>query len=125
MINKYSIFLKNFKKKGKIFVNDIINRTVTHAANTDIWKCLLYPKLQQINCSITTQMEEASRRGKSKELVCRPCIKEHKWLKKGVVNKNIPISFKDQKNGALCHINCKTVGKRFSMYPFHGTWFMN
>jgi hypothetical protein len=54
-------------KKGLTLVNDIINRTggvVTHAANTDIWKCLLYPKLQTTNCSITSKMEEASRRGK-------------------------------------------------------------
>lgn len=39
-------------------MNYIINRTggvVTHATNTDIGKCLLYPKLQPITCSITTK----------------------------------------------------------------------
>ena len=66
-------------KKGIIFVNDIINRTggvVTHAANTDIWKCLLYPKLQPTNCRITTKMEAASRRGKKvSNLYVGPALK--------------------------------------------------
>jgi hypothetical protein len=34
-------------------------------------------------------MEEAGRRGESKELVCRPCIKDHHWLKKIVINKKV------------------------------------
>ena len=46
---------------------------------------------------------------KSKELVCRPCIKEYKWLKKNVINKNIYQFHLRTKNWQLCHINGKIM----------------
>ena len=39
---------------------------------------------------------------KRKELVCRPWIKEHKWLKKSVINKNVyQFHFRTKKLTAL------------------------
>jgi hypothetical protein len=53
---------------------------------TGIWKCLLYPTLQPNNCSITTKKWKRQVEGeKCKELVCLPCVKEHKWLKESVI----------------------------------------
>jgi hypothetical protein len=45
-------------RNGIIFSNYIIKKTggvVTHAANKTIWKYLLCPKLQLINCIITAK----------------------------------------------------------------------
>ena len=70
---KYTNLLENeMFTEGIILVNDIINRAggvVTHAADTDIWKCLLYPKLQII-AALPQKWKRQVEGEKSKERVC-------------------------------------------------------
>ena len=47
-------------------------------------------------------------------------------LKRVVMNKKVyQFHIQTKKNVQLHHTDCKIVGKRFSMYRFHGTWLMN
>ena len=52
-------------------------------------KYLLNPNLQPTDCSITTKMEEARGKGRSRELVCLPYIKDTNWLKGTSINRKI------------------------------------
>ena len=81
---KTSVFFDEIFKNGIILVNDIINRTGGVMSRMQLTQT--YGNVcstQNYNQLIAAIVE----RKKSKELFCRPCIKEHKWFKKCVINK--------------------------------------
>ena len=74
-------------------MNDIINRTggvMSHMQLTQTYGNVCSTQnYTQLIAALPQKWKRQVEGGKSKELVCRPCIKEHKWLKKSVINKNI------------------------------------
>ena len=92
MIQK-NIFFEEIFEKGLFFVNDIINRTggvMSHMQLTQTYGNVCSTQnYNQLIAALPQKRKRQVEGEKSKELVCRPCIKEHKWLKKSVINKNI------------------------------------
>jgi hypothetical protein len=80
-------------KKGIIFVNDIIGRTggvMSHMQLTKTYGNVCSTQnYNQIIAALPQKWKRKVEEGKGKKLVCRPCIKEHNWLKKIVINKKV------------------------------------
>ena len=93
VIDKKTVFIEEMFKKGIIFVNDIINRTggvMSHMQLTQTYGNVCSTQnYNQLIAALPQKWKRQVEGDKSKELACRPYIKEHKWLKKSVINKNI------------------------------------
>jgi hypothetical protein len=112
-----------------IFLNDIINRTggvMSHMQLKQTYGNVCSTQdYKQLIAALPQKWKRQVEGGKSKELVCWNCIKEHKWLKKIVMNKNIYQFHLRTKQLTAVPYKLQNSWKRFAMYPFHGTWFMN
>ena len=74
-------------------MNDIINRiggVMSHMQLTQTYGNVCSTQnYNQVIAALPQKWKRQVEGGKIKELVCWLCIKDHKWLKKIVINKNI------------------------------------
>ena len=93
LIDKKPLFFDRMFKKGIIFVNDIIGRTGGVMSHMQLIKTYgnvcSTQNYNQIIAALPQKWKRKVEGGESKELVCRPCIKEHNWLRKTVINKKV------------------------------------
>ena len=89
---KKNVFFNTFIK-GIIFVNYIINRTggvLSHMQLTQTYGNVCSTQnYNQLIAALPQKWKRHVEDEKSKELVCRPCIKDQQWIKKIVISKNI------------------------------------
>jgi hypothetical protein len=85
--------------------------------------CSIQNDNQLITALLQNEMRQVEE-GEGKELVCRPCIKDQNRLKKIVINKKLYQFLLRTKKITSAPYRLQNSW-RFSMYRFHGTWFMN